>query len=459
MRVFLILLLISGFVNASGQDCSVCNEALRKDVLKYKYNFYLYSKYFEEITEKEYEELKHDFSAIAAIPVPELKAIVQESLTYSDFKKRTHDFNLKIESENISLKNIDYTVTRTNPTAYPSWDNCMSNCFGKLGLFIFRTNDAVETGSFKVRYVGAVEEPDVMQLSFEIRSEGKVTKVTKAIRKGGVASFQYDRTFKKNKSETTITVNASREVDGPVAYSDEMKSVYIKPTGITVTSLNYTYTTQVSKIERGLPVQNCMNPSTPPGGHRDGGTTRNGFRQVDNPPCPNRPVARSCDNKFSGYLNIIEVAASEGYYFKSSFNPVPNADLKLEGPMAAWNASHRCHDNILVNDINLKRMVLWLHQNVSAHLEVTSFKDETNTDSAFPSVDENGDVSFSIPTERLTSKYNISVALSNGNLIIITPENVNTLAYLNNIENKTKFTLKRVAAFTGAQRRVTAILR
>jgi hypothetical protein len=154
-----------------------------------------------------------------------------------------------------------------------------------------------------------------------------------------------------------------------------------------------------------------------------------------------REVKKSCDDKWAGDIVTVSVTPSSGFQFELG---VSYDNLKLQGPMAEWNWGQRCmgkNDHITANSADLKQMKVWLHKEVEAYLQATSFKDNVLQETAFANVNELGQVSFEIPNDRL-NKYNININLSDGRTITITPENVHQYAFLNPINEKTIFTLK-----------------
>ncbi|WP_121812000.1 hypothetical protein [Mucilaginibacter kameinonensis] len=456
------------------QDCSACNEALRKDVFKYSQNAFTYSKYLENITEHEYNELKRDLSTSATIPIPAISAIVKGSLDYSDFLKKIHDYSLKIEKEQFGSSQVDYEVYRTEPVAYEAWTKCMLECNGKSGVFLIKSYDTEATAVYTLKYRGAVDEPNVYYCRIEIVSEGKREIKNIILKKGGWATFTFERNYVNNRSESLITVNArEKQNSNSVSYSDNSKTIYVKPAGIMITALNYTYQVRESKLEKGPVVYNCMLPVIEPREPRQkfyvvaksnddikiddkevainqalfrseknkmkkGGTIESDFMSTD---C-GRPKGMSCDNKWVGYYSIIDIHPSPGYTFETGEDYI--SELKLEGPMAGWNGGQRCpkNDQWLINTPEYKQLKLWMHQDVNAHLEIPSYRESTYSETAFGTVDLNGKISFKIPNSRLRN-YNIEIRLSDGTITNINQSNVNTLAYLNQEEDNTIFTLKR----------------
>lgn len=459
------------------QECAECKEALRKDVFKYTSNSLIYSKYMEQITQKEYDEFKTDVSASATIPVPEIASIITGSFSYSDFQRKMHDFVSKIESEEYNSQIINYEVYRTEPVAYENWTKCMLECIGKPGIFLIKSNDTEKSCTYTVRYRGGVEMPETYYCVIEITSEGTKEVKNVILKRDGYASFTFNRKYDKNKSETLITLNAKKQRNSTaISFSDNSKTIFIKPAGITIKALNYSYVTRLSKLEKGAAVTNCdvhIKETTFPRGGDKGGqrgfTATNDVKSIQDSKsqtlsfvenynkklrkagysefvnyfgCEGNVIGMSCDNKFAGYYHIIDIHPSPGYYFENVSNYLDI--LKLEGPMAGWNGGQRCsqNDKVLANNSDYKQLRLWLHKEVSAHLELTSYKDMTIFDTAHGNVDENGNISFKIPDEKL-NKYNIEIRLSDGSITNINESNVNDLAYLNKVNGQTIFTLKR----------------
>ncbi|WP_367866967.1 hypothetical protein [Pedobacter sp. WC2423] len=477
---FLLTLLLSCFLlypNVSiSQDCAECKEALRKDVFKYTSNSLIYSKYMEQITEKEYNEFKTDISSSATIPVPEIADIITASFNYSDFKKRMHDFLSKTESENYNSEIKNYEVYRTEPVAYDNWTKCMLECIGKPGVFLIKSNDTERSCTYTVRYRGGVEMPETYYCVIEINSEGAKEVKNIILKRDGYASFTFNRKFNNNKSETLITLNAKKQRNSSsISFSDNSKTVFIKPAGITIKGLNYSYVTRLSKLEKGAIVTNCdvhIKIDQPMGGDKGG---QRGFAATNDAKsvevtqkqtlrfvekynkklrkagysefvnyfgCEGNAIGMSCDNKYPGYYHIIDIQPSSGYHFENVNNYLDM--LKLEGDDRDWNGMQRCsqNDRILADRSDYKQLRVWLHKAVTAHLELTSYKDMTIFDTAHGNVDENGNISFKIPDERL-NKYNIEIRLSDGSITNINESNVNDLAYLNKVSGQAIFTLKR----------------
>lgn len=443
-------------------QCETCKEALNKDVLKYSTNDYIVAKYAENINEHEYEELKKDFHHDGSVPIPWLGGIVKGSFDYKDFKTKLHDYVLRLESTYEGSFKTDYTFISTNPIAYSSFDKCMETCNLGFGIHIYKIGDYENFGQYKIRYIPAPRESDSIFCEIIINTDDSTITQNSIIYKNGNATYTYPRKYSKNISKSLISVNASQTRGGGVSYSDNFQSEYIKPAGIKVNSLNYSYVVTVSKNEIGESIKNCLLPVIPVHGEdrRYGGRKLVSIGMIDRSAtnfskntsnlaytstannCQAGEIGKSCDGKWAGYFHVIQVTASDSYTFR---NPLTSNQLKLEGPMRDWNMGQRCpqNDKILLDKADIKQMRVWLYQDVTAHLEMTSYKDSTIDETTFARVDDLGKISFEIPTNKL-NKYSIEIKLSNGNVINITPENINEKAYLNIIGDNTMFTLKNI---------------
>ncbi len=452
MKSLLITLLAIASIPAIAQNCEHCNAALRKDMYTYSSNNYLTAKYALNISQSEYEEMKKDFHHDGSVPIPWLGGIVNGTFDYNQFRKTLQDYIAKAESETTIYQNTDYTILATNPMSYPYWKACMETCNLRNGVYIYRIEDAENFGQYKVRYSPAPRESDSIFCKIIINSQDTTIEQDAIIFKNGSATYTFPRKFINNKSETLISVNASQSPGGGTSYSADMKSVYIKPAGVRVTSVGYTHVETLSKNETGAIVQNCELPP-PPERRRDGSrnlasigmidrSKTNLYAVTDIPGCSRGELGRSCDNKWYGYLHIIQITPSAGYEFRAPVS-LAKENLVLGGPMAEWNWRQRCpqNDKILLDKPDIKQVKLWLHQNVTAQLKMTSYRDTTLSETTSGNVDELGRVSFSIPTAKL-NKYSIEVRLSNGNFVNINPGNINDKAYLNTYGDNTVFTLK-----------------
>lgn len=455
--VFFIFCSLAASILSAQDDCG-CDKALIKDKLETYQDSFWYAKYYETFSQSDFDQEEKKWESGASVPIPQLGGIVSGHGNYDDFQKIVHDMVQKYGSTEVGSTTDWKKVENTSPIAYPFWSKCMEDCISNPGVRLINRFDGEQKGEFWIKYKSDPEGPEPIFCKIKIETEDTTMYQTIWLNKEGKATITYSRKYLKNKSTSFISVNASKTPTSASSYTDDFKSTFYKPSGITVVSCEYSYTVTTSKLEVGEVVQNCMNSPTRehgPGNSRNFAKAikaNNTFASVNknlisnNSDCGSRPRGMSCDNKWPGYYNTVSVIPSPGYRFISDLtnsNYFPE-HLKLTGTMATWNGQQRCTQNdvVLTNTPDMKQMRVWLHQDVAAHLEMTSVKDITMHETTFAGIDIDGKLKFKIPTNRLTN-YNVTLRLSDNSIVNINSQNANTLVYFNIDGDNTIFTLKR----------------
>lgn len=145
---FKIIILLTIFfcqdVTAQNDQCG-CSVALKKDYLVSSKETFESLHYLENISEKEFNEIKNSGGVQGSY------GLIGGSANFNEFKKNVTD---KIKSTEIQTSKIYKASSfeyRTNPIVYQYWENCMVSCNG-VGAYLWLKEETKTHLLLRLRY-------------------------------------------------------------------------------------------------------------------------------------------------------------------------------------------------------------------------------------------------------------------------------------------------------------------